>query len=72
MVLAVFFIYAFHEFYEAMMKKLVMMIIPQHGIVQLLEYFILPFLVTGCCIVIGAAMQRYLRSLYCMVCGYRE
>lgn len=46
MVFSVFLIYAFHEFYEAMVKKHIMMVLPQYGLVQLLEYFILPLFVT--------------------------
>lgn len=67
-----FFIYAFHEFYEAMAKKVIMMTIPQYGVVQLLEYFMLPLIVTGSCIAVGVIMKRYVKPLYCMLCGYRE
>lgn len=67
-----FFIFAFHEFYEAMAKKIIMMLIPQHGFVQLLEYFVLPCAVTGICIAVGAILKKYFRPLYCVLCGYRE
>lgn len=67
-----FFIYAFHEFYEAMVKKLIMMVLPQYGFVQLLEYFILPLFVTGGCIMAGAIMKRYFRWGYCIICGHRS
>ncbi|MDE6844974.1 MAG: acyltransferase, partial [Lachnospiraceae bacterium] len=66
-----FFIYAFHEFYEAMIKKVIMMIVPQYGIVQLLEYFILPAVIAGLCIAAGAFMKSRISKLYCLLCGCR-
>lgn len=66
-----FFIYAFHEFYEAMAKKVIMMIIPQYGCVQLLEYFILPIIISGLCIIVGAIMKKRVPALYRLLCGCR-
>ena len=66
-----FFIYAFHEFYEAMIKKVVMMILPQYGIVQLLEYFLIPTAVLGGCVTAGAIMRRRSYRFYCLLCGGR-
>ena len=67
-----FFIYITHEFYEAMMKKIVMIILPQYGFVQILEFLILPIAVSAFCIVAGAAMKKYLNPLFYLVCGYRK
>ncbi len=64
-----FFIYAFHEFYMSMMKKAVMMMIPQYGMIQLLEYFLLPFVILGFCIVGGVIMKKRVTFLYCLLCG---
>lgn len=66
-----FFIFAFQEFYEAMAKKVIMMIIPQYGCVQMLEYFILPIIISGFCIVVGAIMKKRVPTLYRLLCGSR-
>ena len=66
-----FFIYAFHEFYEAMLKKVIMMIIPQYGWVQLAEFLLIPFAVIGACILAGAIFRKYMPRVYGLVCGSR-
>ena len=66
-----FFIYAFHEFYEAMIKKMIMLMFPQYGIVQTLEYFLIPVVVLGGCIAVGAMLKRKRYRLYCLLCGSR-
>ena len=66
-----FFIYAFHEFYEAMLKKIIMSVLPQYGFVQLMEFFVLPIMVTCICIMVGAFMKKNLPVLYRIVCGSR-
>lgn len=66
-----FFIYAFHEYYEAMIKKILMMIIPQYGIVQLLEFFLLPIVIVACCIIAGAILKKQVPLLYGLICGQR-
>lgn len=67
-----FFVYGFHEFYEAMIKKIMMMIIPQYGIVQCLEFFMLPVAVTVSCIVIGAFTKKHMPLVYNTLCGHRS
>lgn len=66
-----FFIYAFHEFYEAMFKKIVMLMVPQNGFVQLIEYFMIPTIMVGVCIVMGKAIKEHVPALYNVFCGYR-
>lgn len=66
-----FFIYAFHEFYEAMLKKIVMTVFPQYGYVQLMEFFLIPVFIVAMCIVVGAVMKKWIPSVYCLICGYR-
>lgn len=66
-----FFIYAFHEFYEAMAKKVIMLLLPQYGIVQLLEYFLIPMIVLAGCIAAGTIMKRKIYKIYCLLCGGR-
>lgn len=66
-----FFIYAFHEFYEAMLKKVIMMVIPQYGIIQLLEYFLIPVCMVGICLVAGAFLKRKVPVIYKTICGFR-
>ena len=66
-----FFIYAFHEFYEAMLKKIIMSILPQYGFVQLIEFIVLPIMVTGICIAVGAFAKKRMPGLYRIVCGLR-
>lgn len=66
-----FFIYAFHEFYEAMAKKIIMMTIPQYGYIQTLEYFMLPIIISGFCIIVGAIMKKRVSVLYRLLCGSR-
>lgn len=66
-----FFIYAFHEYYEAMAKKIFMMMIPQSGIVQLLEFFLLPIMIVVCCIIAGAILKQKIPFLYDLICGQR-
>lgn len=66
-----FFIYAFHEFYEAMLKKIIMMIIPQYGLVQLVEFFVIPSVVIGACILVGFILKSYMPRVYGFICGSR-
>ena len=66
-----FFIYAFHEFYESMIKKVIMLILPQYGIVQLLEYFLIPMIVLVGCIAVGAIMKKRSYRVYGLLCGGR-
>lgn len=66
-----FFIYAFHEFYEAMLKKIVMTVLPQYGFVQLIEFFLVPILMICICIAAGAMIKRWIPILYQLICGYR-
>lgn len=66
-----FFIYAFHEFYEAMLKKIVMTVFPQYGYVQLMEFFMIPIFIVAMCIVVGAVMKKWVPAVYCLICGYR-
>ena len=59
-----FFIYCTHEFYEAIIKKIVMSILPQYGMVQLLEYIVLPMFIIAMCTVIGMIFDRYIKPKY--------
>ena len=54
-----------------MIKKMVMMVLPQYGIVQMLEYFLIPMAVLGGCVAAGAIMRRKCFRLYCLLCGGR-
>ena len=66
-----FFIYAFHEFYEAMLKKVIMMIIPQYGWVQLVEFLLIPFAVTGACVLASTIFKKHMPRVYGIICGSR-
>lgn len=66
-----FFIYAFHEYYEAMLKRIVMTVVPQYGVVQLIEYFLIPVCMVGICISVGAFMKKKLPFIYKCICGFR-
>lgn len=66
-----FFIYAFHEFYEAMLKKVIMMMIPQHGWIQLAEFLLIPLVTIGVCILAGFMLKRYMPRVYELICGSR-
>ncbi|MCM1135276.1 MAG: acyltransferase family protein [Clostridium sp.] len=66
-----FFIYAFHEFYEAMIKKIIMIIIPQNGVVQLLEFLCLPIVITIVLIIIGSFLKKHMQRIYKIICGNR-
>ena len=67
-----FIIYAFHEFYEAMAKKAVMGYLPQTGIVQVLEYLILPLVIIAICIFAGEIMKRRISKVYNFITGHRD
>lgn len=67
----VFFIFAFHEFYEAMLKKVVMMVIPQYGVVQFLEFWIIPSIIISGCIILGFILKKYWLRGYQLICGSR-
>ena len=64
-----FFIYAFHEFYEAMLKKAVMSAIPQPIIIQILELIVLPAIIIAACIFAGDLMQKRLPHAYSFITG---
>ena len=66
-----FFIFAFHEYYEAMFKKVIMMIFPQYGWTQLLEFWIIPLLMVAVCIMAGFILRKYWMRGYQYVCGSR-
>lgn len=66
-----FFIYAFHEFYEAMLKKAVMTAIPQSIFVQILELVIIPAVIIAICAFAGDLTQRKLPRAYSFVTGRR-
>ncbi|MCR5222291.1 MAG: acyltransferase [Lachnospiraceae bacterium] len=66
-----FFIFAFHEFYEAMIKKIVMEVLPQPGIVQLLEFLLLPLLIVMLCILAGQLFEKLLPKTYAVLMGGR-
>ncbi|MCR5302438.1 MAG: acyltransferase [Lachnospiraceae bacterium] len=66
-----FIIYAFHEYYEAMLKKVVMSHLPQTGAVQFLELISLPAVIIVCCIIAGHIMQTKLPRLYALIQGRR-
>lgn len=66
-----FFIYAFHEFFEAMLKKVVMTTLPQYGYVQLMEFFLIPTFIIAICIVAGAVTKKWIPAIYRLICGYR-
>lgn len=66
-----FFIFAFHEFYEAMLKKAIMMVIPQYGVVQFLEFWMIPFIIISGCIFWGFILKKYWVRGYRLICGSR-
>ena len=66
-----FFIFAFHEFYEAMLKKAIMMVIPQYGVVQFLEFWMIPFIIISGCIFLGFILKKYWVRGYRLICGSR-
>lgn len=66
-----FFVYGFHEFYMAMGKRVMMSVIPQYGIIQLMEFFMLPLVISAVCIIMGAVMKKKITWLYRIVCGLR-
>lgn len=66
-----FFIYAFHEYYEAIIKKILFLYLPQSGTVQLLEYFLLPICMVFVLMLVGNTMSKITPKLYKVVCGQR-
>lgn len=66
-----FFIYAFHEYYEAIIKKILFVYLPQSGTVQLLEYFLLPICMVFVLMLVGNTMSKITPKLYKVVCGQR-
>ena len=53
-----FFIYCTHEFYEAIIKKIIMTVLPQYGIIQLLEFCLLPLFIILGCMVVGIIIDK--------------
>lgn len=66
-----FFIFAFHEYYMAMAKRILMTLLPQYGMVQLLEFFMLPLVISAICVVVGAFIKGKIPWVYRVVCGLR-
>ncbi|MBO4904693.1 MAG: acyltransferase [Lachnospiraceae bacterium] len=66
-----FFIFSFHEFYEAMLKKIIMSFLPQPGLVQLLEFILLPILITVLCVIFGRIFERLFPRVFRMIMGGR-
>lgn len=66
-----FFIFAFHEYYEAIIKKLLFIFLPQTGLVQLLEFFLLPICMVLILLIVGYTTKRAVPQLYKVVCGQR-
>ena len=67
-----FIIYSFHEFWEAMLKKVLMTVFPQTGIVQLLEYLLLPLFIVMACIMAGKLLEKQAPSFYRVINGNRS
>ncbi len=66
-----FFVYAFHEYMEAFLKRGIMSILPQTAVIQILEYILLPVFVVSICLVTGKIARTWMPKLYALVCGGR-
>lgn len=67
-----FIIYAFHEFYEAMLKKVIMSALPQTGAIQLLEYLLLPLFIIIVCIAAGELIFHVAPGFFVFLNGGRK
>lgn len=68
----VFAIYALHEFYMAMLKKVVMTVLPQYGVIQLLEFLIIPVIIIMVCVFVARTLEIKLPCLYSILTGGRK
>lgn len=66
-----FIIYAFHEMNLTIFRKLITRILPQTGIIQLLEYFTIPIVIILGCIVFGYVFNKISPKVYKYVTGGR-
>lgn len=66
-----FCIFAFHEYWQAMIKKAVMMVLPQTAVVQYLEYFLLPIVILVLCIFGGKLLKSIAPKAYRVITGGR-
>lgn len=66
-----FCIFAFHEYWQAMIKKAVMMVLPQTAVVQYLEYFLLPIVILVLCIFGGKLLKSIAPTAYGVITGGR-
>ena len=66
-----FFIYSFHEFYEAFLKHAIMMIVPINNFSLIMIYMLLPLFIIAFCIVLGILTKKKVPLLYKLLCGGR-
>ena len=66
-----FFIYSFHEFYEAFIKRAIMMVIPINSATLLAVYIFLPCVIIPCCVMVGIIIEIKFPRLYKLICGGR-
>ena len=64
-----FFIYAFHEYYMAMLKKALMIVLPKTPVSLWLQYIFIPVIMFILLICIARVLERYCPKLYGFLCG---
>ena len=67
-----FAIYLFHEFSLTIFVKVCTIVIPQNNIINLIEYFTLPFFTIIYCIILSIILKKFLPKLYCVLTGDRR
>lgn len=66
-----FAIYAFHEFYAAMLKRIIMGWFPPGDSNVIWESLLITFILVNFCIVAAYLLKRYVPSVYKVICGSR-
>lgn len=67
-----FFVYASHDFVQTVLKKVADHTLPQTDFIQMIEYFLIPFLVCFICVVAGILVNKLLPPVYGIMTGARK
>lgn len=64
-----FFVYIFHEMCLTVLKKLGMVFLPLTPFFQVVQYFAIPIVIFGCCIIAGMLLEKYMPKVYFLLTG---
>ena len=65
-------IFLLHEMGLSFTKKIVTRLLPATAVSALLQYLLIPFLITGICLTICIMMKRFVPQLYALLTGNRQ